>query len=178
MQPLELELGTAREQLREVRQHAKARERQFEEMLVAADGVKAEVGQLRDRLRSYDALVARARGLEDDNRALEDRVHHLGVQLERERSERAQWARARIELLTQFCDSNAPAVGIADTAAPGANTDEAMLRLLATDGVPKPQPAPLFPPSPPPPHYGGAYAPPPAAGSPTHSVGSRRFDRD
>ena len=47
-----------------MRHHAKVRERQFEEMLVAADGVKGEVAQLRDRLSTYDALVVRARGLD------------------------------------------------------------------------------------------------------------------
>ena len=138
--PLELELGRTREQMKELKHHAKVREKQFEEMLRAADGVKDEVGQLRDRLKSYDAVVDRNKALETDTSALEDRVHHLSVQLERERSERAQWARARIELLTQFCDSSANTVGIADTAATGANTDEAMLRLLATAGEPKPQP--------------------------------------
>ena len=45
--------------------------------------------------------------------ALADRVHHLAAALERERVERAQWARARIELLSQFCaagDGAPPAV--------------------------------------------------------------------
>ena len=187
--PLEVELGRAREQVRELKHHAKLREKQFEEMLRAADGVKDEVTQLRGRLTTYDALADRAADLDGANREYEERCAHLATQLERERSERAQWARARIELLTQFCDSSASAaVGISDTASAGRNADEAMLRLLHSAGEPSPQPAPLFPPSP---HHratsfatGGAYANAPPSPSrqsphsPSRSVASagRRFD--
>ena len=59
--------------------------------------------------------------------------HHLAAALERERAERAQWARARIELLSQFC-----------AAGDGAPPVQGLLRAAEAS------PPPPVPPPPPP----------------------------
>ena len=76
-----------------------------------------------DRLDAFSSL----------ERALADRVHHLAAALERERAERAQWARARIELLSQFC-----------AAGDGAPPVQGLLRAAEAS------PPPPVPPPPPP----------------------------
>ena len=48
---------------------------------------------------------ARAPPPQDHNATLQAHVDHLSEQLERERADRTQWARARAELLAQFCDA-------------------------------------------------------------------------
>ena len=47
----------------------------------------------------------RAASAQDHNATLQAHVDHLSEQLERERADRTQWARARAELLAQFCDA-------------------------------------------------------------------------
>ena len=98
-----------------------------------AEDVRAEVGELKARLRDSDERARDARRLAQDNRALADRVHHLAAALERERAERAQWARARIELLSQFC-----------AAGDGAPPVQGLLRAAEAS------PPPPVPPPPPP----------------------------
>ena len=110
---LEEDVGRAREAQRTAEARAEQGDARLRRLSREAEDVRAEVGELKARLRDSDERARDARRLAQDNRALADRVHHLAAALERERAERAQWARARIELLSQFCaagDGAPPAV--------------------------------------------------------------------
>ena len=106
-------MGRAREAQRAAEARAEQGDARLRRLSREAEDVRAEVGELKARLRDSDERARDARRLAQDNRALADRVHHLAAALERERAERARWARARIELLSQFCaagDGAPPAV--------------------------------------------------------------------